>query len=113
MVVGIDERNVYLVDDFLSDRFRSTGGTANLYSWSSNVHLFNGRDYLGGVYPEPKGDFEWQSALKRAIVYRYEDGMLTVWAKLSAEEYDLPGLDVCVTNNRTRELLDCAPVAKS
>lgn len=112
MAVGIDEQNVYLLDDFISDRFRSTGGTANLYSWSSNVHLFNGRDHLGGVYPEPEGDFEWQRALRRAIIYRYEEGVLTVWTRLTEDEYNLSNLGVCIADNRAQRILDCFPVMK-
>lgn len=112
VAVAIHEQNVYLLDDFLSDRFRSTGGTANVYSWISNVHLFSGRDHLGGVYPTPEGDFVSQRVLRRAILYRYEDGILRVWTKLTAEEYDLSDLVVCVADNRTNILLDCLPVRK-
>jgi len=112
VAVAIHEQNVYLLDDFISDRFSSTGGTANVYSWTSNVHLFSGRDHLGGVYPTPEGNFESQRALRRAILYRYEDGVLRVWTRLTAEEYDLSDLVVCVADNRTNMLLDCLPVRK-
>jgi len=81
------------------------------------VYLYSGQEFLTGVYPQPEGNWEFRG-ITNGIIYRYEDGILTVWARISEDHYNMPDLVVCVINNRaftlgeTWQILDCAFVNK-